>query len=297
MCLEERVPSASKPRALILLFASAGLTVLIAAGLPLLAFAPGLPLPSFVQGQVTLPTVNRDPVGMLMSRFAAIIVLIILGVSFLALVVRAMKGVPWKRVLSAALSLLWKLALVGGLILLVVSLLPRTSGVLSAEPMPQPGPVATAPLGPIPPALIWAAAIMLGAAVLLLAVRIFVARRASASRAWELEIEQARQALLDGQDLREVIIRCYRRMGEALQEERGIVRATFMTTGEFEELLAEKGLPRDPVRQLTRLFEAARYSLWQPAAGEEQGAIRCLDAILEHCRQLRDPGGEVRDAG
>jgi hypothetical protein len=41
-----------------------------------------------------------------MSRLAGIIVLIILGVPFLALVARAMKGVPWKRLLSAA----WDLA-------------------------------------------------------------------------------------------------------------------------------------------------------------------------------------------
>jgi hypothetical protein len=44
------------------------------------------------------------------------------------------------------------------------------------------------------------------------------------------------------------------------------------------------------VRQLTRLFEAARYSLWQPAGGEEQNAIYCLDAIMQHCRQLRAAG-------
>jgi hypothetical protein len=294
MWVEERVSLASKPRALILLLVSAGLTVLIAAGLPFLVFKPGLPIPSFTEGQVVLPPVEGGAPGMPMSSIAGIIVLIVLGVSFLALVVRALIGVHWKRLISGAFSLLWKLALVAGLILLVITLLPRNPGTLPAMPMPQPKPVATAPLGPVPPVLIWAAAIMLTAAIAFLTVRMLAARRAPDSRPWELEVEQARQALLDGQDLREVIIRCYRRMGEALREERGIEREASMTTGEFEELLAEKELPREPVRQLTRLFEAARYSLWQPAAGEEQNAIRCLGAILQHCRHLREAG--VREA-
>jgi hypothetical protein len=56
-----------------------------------------------------------------------------------------------------------------------------------------------------------------------------------------------------------------------------------MTTGEFEALLAEKGLPREPVRRLTRLFESARYSLREPAPGEERSAIACLDSILDLC--------------
>jgi hypothetical protein len=287
MCLEECVPSASKPRAVILLLVSAGLTVLVAAGLPLLTVQPAMPLPSFEGGEVSVPSPTFAPVGMTINRLAGIIVLMILGVFILVLIIRAMRGVPWKRLLPAALSLLWKVLLVCGLLLLVLSLLPRTAGTSAGEPMPPPKPLATSPLGPVPPAVIWAAGIVLATAVILLAVRMLVARRRRDSRPWEREVEHARQALLEGQDLREVIIRCYRRMGEGLQEARGIEREAFMTTGEFEELLTEEGLPRDPVRRLTRLFEAVRYSLRQPAPGEEQNAILCLDAILEHCRQPR----------
>ena len=176
--------------------------------------------------------------------------LIVLGVSFLAIVIRALIGVHRKRLLPGAFSLLWKLGLVAGVILLVITLLPRNPSA-AGVPLPPPKPVATAPLGPVPPLLIWVAAIILAAAVIVLTLRMLAARRAPDSRPWEFEVEQARQALLDGKDLREVIIRCYRRMGEALQEERGIEREASMTTGEFEELLAEKGLPREPVRQLT----------------------------------------------
>jgi hypothetical protein len=279
----------SKPRALVLLLVSAGLTILIAAGLPFLVFKPGLPIPSFVEGQVVLSPVEGGPPGMSMSSIAGIVVLIVLAVSFLALVIWALKGVHWKRLLPSAFSLIWKLAIVAGIILLVISLLPRNPGVMPGVPMPPPKPVIAAPLGTVPPFLIWAAAIMLAAVIIFLTVRMLASRRAPDPRTWELEVEQARQALLDGQDLREVIIRCYRRMCEALQEERGIERETSMTTGEFERVLAEKGLPREPVGRLTRLFETARYSPWQPAPGDERSAIQCLEAILESLPSLPRP--------
>ena len=130
-----------------------------------------------------------------------------------------------------------------------------------------------------------AGALGLAGIVLVLCVRMILAARRSVPRSWESEAAYARQALLDGQDLREVIIRCYVRMGRALQEEQQIERESFMTTGEFEVLLAARGVPPDPVRQLTRLFDAVRYGRREPAAGEEQRALQCLDAILAYCRQ------------
>jgi len=282
------VPSDSKTRALIFLLVSLVLTTVIAAGLPLLKFQPGMPLPSLEQGQVVLPAANSLPVGMPMRSFAAILVLIILGVSGLVMVILALKGVRWRRLLPGMWSVLWKLLLTVGLILVVVTLLPRTPAAASGVPLPPPREIVTTPLGPVPPALFWVVGVILGAAILLLAARMLLARTRPASRPWEQEIERARQALLDGGDLREVIIGCYRRMGEALQEERGIARESSMTAGEFEQLLAEKGLPRDPVRQLTRLFETARYSPWRPAPGQEQEALQCLDSILDHCRRVQE---------
>ena len=276
-----------KNRAVILLLLSLVLTGLIATGLSRMTFQPGMPIPSFEKGQVSLPAPERESVGMGMRPFAAILLLIVLGVSFLAIVIRAMWGAPWKRLLAGAWSLFWKLALAAGVVLLVVTLLPKSGSSAPAVPLPPPRPLATEPLGPVRPALIWIAGIALGLAVILLGLRMLLSRPHEPPRSWELEVARARQALLDGADLREVIIRCYARMSEALQEEQGIERETSMTTGEFETLLAGKGLPRDPVRQLTRLFESARYSLRQPVPGEEQSAIRCLDAILDHVRQAK----------
>ncbi len=276
--------SRTRHRALAFLLASLVLTVLIALGLPQLTFKPGLPLPAFVNGLVTTPPGDPAPAGMGMSGFAVTLVLIVLGITLLAVVVRALSGVHLKRLLAGMWSVLWKLLLGCAAVTLVVLLLPSSPGSVSGPPMPEPRPLATAPLGPVPPALIWAAGILFGGAVLAVTARMILGRRRSAAP-WEQEVDLARRALLAGGDLRDVILRCYARMAEALQEERGIEREASMTTGEFRKLLAEKGLPTDPVAELTRLFEAARYSPWEPTPADEKGALRSLDAILEHCRQ------------
>jgi hypothetical protein len=284
------VSTESRKRALFLVLLSLALTGLIAAGLSQVTFAPGLPLPSFEDGQVVLPRQGQPPLGMGIRPFAAVLVLIVLGASFLAILIRAARGIPWKRLLGGAWSLFWKMAMAAGLVLLVASLLPHSQSAAAGEPLPPPRPLATAPLGPVPPGLVWATAIALGTVLVLLVLRVLLARGRAASGPWVQEVLRARSDLVNGGDVREVIIRCYSRMAGALQEERGIEREVSMTAGEFEALLAARGLPRDPVRQLTRLFEAARYSRRAPAPGEERTAISCLDAILEHCRQAAAAG-------
>ena len=103
-----------------------------------------------------------------------------------------------------------------------------------------------------------------------------------------LEAEKARQKLKTGLGLQAVIIKCYRQMSLALAEEQGIEREDFMTTREFENLLEVIGVPRDPVHQLTQLFEAVRYGNWQPNPIDEQKAIHCLEAIMLYSRAMKE---------
>jgi len=91
--------------------------------------------------------------------------------------------------------------------------------------------------------------------------------------------EDAIQALQDGGDLSDTVIRCYVQMSQLLYRERGIQRAAAMTAREFELALLARGLPAQPVCVLTRLFEQVRYGNERPTKHQEQQAIDSLSAI------------------
>jgi len=93
----------------------------------------------------------------------------------------------------------------------------------------------------------------------------------------------ARTALKDlsaGRDWDDAVIRCYVRMSEALDQERGLHRQEAMTPREFASRLEQAGLPSDPVRRLTRLFEKARYGGQKSNQEDVNEAVTCLTAIL-----------------
>ena len=100
------------------------------------------------------------------------------------------------------------------------------------------------------------------------------------------QAEEAAVAIQAGGDLRDTVIRCYREMSRVVRDSRGILRQQAMTPREFEDQLERAGLPRDPVRDLTRLFEEVRYG--SKALGDWEGrrAIACLTTIADACRGL-----------
>jgi len=95
------------------------------------------------------------------------------------------------------------------------------------------------------------------------------------------------EALKAGADLRDVVTRCYRQMTLIAQEEMGIHRQITVTAREFELVLETSGLPAEPVRDLTRAFEAIRYGRAAPSPQVEQLAVRSLERISQHCRGAR----------
>jgi len=97
------------------------------------------------------------------------------------------------------------------------------------------------------------------------------------------EAQNALDALWAGGDLKNVVIRCYLEMSRVVSEQRGIRRDEDMTPREFESYLEEKGLPGEPVRQLTRLFEEVRYGTMIPGENEKRQAVASLTAIVEVC--------------
>jgi hypothetical protein len=96
----------------------------------------------------------------------------------------------------------------------------------------------------------------------------------------------ARQTLgeiAEGRDFGDAVTTCYVRMNDAVNLQRGMQRQEGMTPSEFAARLEAAGLPGDPVRRLTHLFEVVRYGARTPGAAETQEAVTCLNAIIVAC--------------
>lgn len=98
-----------------------------------------------------------------------------------------------------------------------------------------------------------------------------------------IEVGAALRAIEAGEDVRNVILNAYLRMLQIVKEEQGIEREESVTPREFETLLAARGIPREPILQITRLFEKVRYGSKSPDPADEQAAIACLTTIREAC--------------
>jgi hypothetical protein len=101
------------------------------------------------------------------------------------------------------------------------------------------------------------------------------------------EAQSALEELRSGADFKNTIIHCYYEMCTVLNREHGIYRSDNMTAREFEEHLTRLGLPLEPVTQLTRLFEKARYGSGAPDRQDEHTAWACLSAIASAKVALR----------
>ena len=58
-----------------------------------------------------------------------------------------------------------------------------------------------------------------------------------------------------------------------------------MTPREFESSLIKMVMPEEPVRQLTRLFEAVRYGAKRLDQSAEQQAVSSLESIIRAIRE------------
>ena len=95
------------------------------------------------------------------------------------------------------------------------------------------------------------------------------------------EIESALSDLEAGDNLSDVVLRCYARMSQVLRKSKNIERHHAMTPREFERHLAEIGMQDEHIQRLTRLFEGVRYGA-QPSGGRtEREALACLTAIVQ----------------
>ncbi len=276
--------SSAKRRTLILLGLVMVMTMIIAASLPRLEFQAGMPLPRLENGQVVAAPAATEPfLAIPASKFLGVFfALFLAGAMLYAFYKQLIQGFRWKDVTAILLRFLVVSLIVAGILLLILFL--PSSGVSNSTvvPVPTAEPPTTSPLGPVPASVLWFVVIGLLAAVIAVGIWILISasRRPQPIAMVGFEAEKALQALKNGLDLKDVIIKCYRQMSLVLEREGGIKRKDFMTTGEFENLLDAAGFPNKPIHQLTQLFEAVRYGNWQPNPTSQQKAIKCLEAII-----------------
>lgn len=170
--------------------------------------------------------------------------------------------------------------------------LAEVRGLMSAEvpsagelgdsvPLPQPPPFVTNPPE-------WIIAMVAGIlALLLVAFGVYLWRqrepkevKPDSKRLFVQEAEQALQALDDGADLKDVVLRCYVQMESVMRQSQEIRRQQSMTPREFEEHLLKAGFRDDHIGRLVRLFEEVRYGERSSDGRAEREARDCLTAIV-----------------
>ena len=105
------------------------------------------------------------------------------------------------------------------------------------------------------------------------------------------EAQNAIVSLHSGDGFKPTIIRCYQEMSRVLRQDRGIARDKTMTPREFEGLLIDKDLPQESVRNLTRLFERARYGHVTASEDDTDLAVACLTDIANACQTVSTAHG------
>jgi hypothetical protein len=283
----------AKRNSLILLIATGVLTLILAMSLPNLVLLPGQ---SFSLGSPQAPTPGISSV----LPGGDVLILIFRGLLALAVII-----LPFYIVYSLLTSegrqrLIVDVVLIVALLLIAdylhnhrpVESAQQEAQIIAAPPDLAQGsakpttPFPAAPPSWLPPVVILAAsAITVG---LIFAVIAFFSHRAktpeSTLEKLGIEAQNAIESLQTSGDFGAIIIRCYREMSRVVREERGITRDMAMTPREFEDRLTAKGLPQDPIRTLTRLFEQVRYGGALTGTREQALALSCLTDIVSACK-------------
>ena len=282
----------TKRISLLLLVGALVSVVLLSASLSGIQLQAGSPFPgaensaNVIQspGKST-PALTYPSPGSLLKGFFALVFLILA----IVVPVRLLPSLDLKKILRLILVLI--------VLFIIVLNIPSVSPV---PPIIQDEPIDTAvppsfeypvsPLGQPPQGFIWLVMTGLGLGVGVLVLKVFI-KRLRPTRIKEQLLQDAISAvnaINAGDNLRNVILRCYLQMTRALQEGRSIRRSDNMTVREFESWLESNDLPAGPVHQLTRLFEKVRYGNRQFTLDEERIAVGSLNEIIRVCRNERD---------
>lgn len=265
--------------------------VLLSSSLSNLQLHAGTPFPGggdsdySVQPITSLPPMSTFSIPFLRGIFSLILLILMIYV-----VVRFISLIKLKQIFG----LLAIIIVLFALVIVLPRVTPGKPALLPEETsnvtIPPSFNYPTSPLGKPPQALIWFVIIgfVLGASFLVIKVLKQQMGSAQVQEQLAQEAQNAVNALNAGENLKDVVIRCYLQMTRALQEEQGMERSNNMTVREFENWLESKGVPRVPVRQLTHLFEKVRYGKLQLSENDEKTGIESLNEIIKYCRREKD---------
>lgn len=257
--------------------------IVLASGLPGLEFQPGLPVPGAAQtpppaGPAAEPTPPANPTLLPWLLQAA------LAVGFFALllvfVITLLKKASIKRIgllAAGTVVLLALFALLPQLVQAPPAAPAGDGGIQSPETLAYD----IAPIGDPPESLVWlvVAGLLLTVAAIGVWLLVKAFQRSKTEDPLAREADAALQAIGGGQNLNHVIIHCYLQMERVMKDEQGLGREAALTPREFEQYLAVRGIPAVPIRQLTRLFEKARYGSQAAGPQDEHLAVDSLSAI------------------
>jgi hypothetical protein len=280
----------SKRITLVVFCLTAAAVALIAAALPQLTFAPGIPLPSQLNSPAVAEEEPMPTVSISIGTVLKTVLEIVLAAAAVVVAYKMRKQIPWREILPSMLFIA-AMGLIGLFILYLLQNVHIDADLRAPEIVPPEVNITGPDLGPVDPNLIGLVWIALAAAVILAGVGLYVwsVRRVRRGDPVLREAERAINELKAGADIRSVIVRCYYQMSRALQKERGIELEQTMTARDFESLLEARGVPGEPVHDLTRLFEGARYGRRQSGPDEERKAMDCLSAIVRYSRGSGQP--------
>ncbi|MBN1956096.1 MAG: DUF4129 domain-containing protein [Anaerolineae bacterium] len=276
--------------ALAFLAAAVVATILLAAGLSDFTLRVGRSLPVATETEPLLPGSGIPPGSTLFEKlFVALLLMVQLLIPF-AIVYVILSPQARKQVIKSLGVLMWLIAIY--VILSRQHHLRLPEAQLPQITLPTNSPGGESPLDIVvdPPQWLVIAsaaglALLVSAAVVGFG-QLLLRRRRFASPLEQLagEAQDALEALQAGENLRDVVLRCYYEMLRISSEQRGLQREKTTTPREFERYLVEAGMPGEQVQQLTRLFESVRYGAKTPDKLQEQQAVTCLTAIVEACR-------------
>lgn len=268
---------------LIYLCAASGGLLVLAASMPQLRFGPGHsfildsgPAAAAAPGGTPTSLADLGPWRLLVT----VIALALLGYLVLALIFSAkLRRQVLQRILGALVALLLFYLLSSWL----GDTLPRVADPVGSATPPPAQTAAGEPLPPFvaqqAPWLVVIVSLALGG-LLIAGIWHFWRRGRPVAHPVTALAQAAIESIQAGGDLQSIVLRSYLEMSELLGEQRGLPRQRGMTPREFEQQLATDGVRDEHIKQLTRLFEGARYGAQAPTERDERAALECLAAIV-----------------